>query len=190
VIKMLNSFFDKFIFTNNLKYKHNNFYLVNLPFLIIPTELITSIAKAEDTEMNRDIYYAIKETTWKKLIQQFTFDPHLNPDKALTLLEEFFTAAGWGAIKNVDIDKAEKRAIVVIDNAPLPKSKNIPKLPLHHFLRGILAGIFSDYFKTEIDCLESDCISEGNPNCKFILKEEKDFDFSKKDVKMQLENNI
>ena len=183
---MLNSFFDKFIFTNNLKYKHNNFYLVKLPFLIIPTELIASLTLSTDAEMDKKIYASVKETTRKKMIPQFTLDPDLTPDKTLKLLEDFFSAAGWGQIKNADLDPKKKRAIVVISHAPrsLPKTKS--DAPIHHFLRGILAGIFSDYFKTDMDCIETDCIAEGNRTCQFILKKAGKFDLTKEDAKEQL----
>jgi len=185
-LKMLNSFFDKFIFTNNLKYRHHNFYLVKLPFLIVPTELITAISNENDMELNQKIYSVIKNSTRKKLIQQFTFDVKLSRGKVLNLVEEFFTASGWGEIKNIDIDPKGKRAIVVISNAPDSTSKNRPKISVHHFLRGILAGIFSNYFKTSVDCVETECIAEGKTSCKFTLKKNTDFDFSKKDTKVQL----
>lgn len=185
--EMLNNFFDRFIFTNNLKYVHNNFYLINLPFLIIPNELLVGLVRRENTELNKDIYYTIRSATRRSLVRQFNLDFRLEGERALNLVEQFFTAAGWGGIKRTDLDAEKHRAIVSVSNSPIAQTlKGKVTRPVDHFLRGILAGLFSDFFKTDVECFEKECIATNQKECLFIIKPLHDFDFSKKETRRQL----
>ena len=82
---MLNSFFDKYIFTNNLKYKNNNFFLMNIPFAIIPVEVLVAISNQKDTEVKRVLYSSVKENTRKNLIRQFELEFGMDKRKVMTL---------------------------------------------------------------------------------------------------------
>jgi len=184
---MLNSFFDKYIFTNSLKYTHNNFYLLNIPFAIVPVEVLVSIAKQNDPELKRTLYSAIKENTRKKLIKQFTLDFGLEKKKALSLFESFFTASGWGKIQTIDLDFESNRAILTVENSPVAASlKGEVSWPVDIFLRAVFAGIFSEVFGVDVECVESECSAVTGERCKFIIKSEKEFDVSKKMVRDQL----
>ena len=57
---MLNTFFDKYIFTNGLRYTHYNFFLMNVPFAVVPVDVLVGLAKIEDLEANRQVYAALK----------------------------------------------------------------------------------------------------------------------------------
>ena len=150
--KMLNPFLDKFIFTNSLKYRNSNFFLLNMPFLIAPTELLIALSSSEDEELNKKLYYIIKEATRTNLLKQFHLDFGIEGEKAIKLFEEFFTASGWGEIKNINLKMQEKKAIVQVKNSPI-------SAPLHgkvkheadHILRGIFAGLFSHIFKKNVE---------------------------------------
>jgi predicted hydrocarbon binding protein len=184
---MLNSFFDKYIFTNTLKYKNNNFFLLNIPFAIIPNELIVSISSQNNIEFNRIIYSMIKESTRKNLVRQFAFDFKIDRKKAMQLFETFFTASGWGKIQNIDTDFEGKRAILTVENSPVASSlKGKVNFPVDIMLRAIFAGIFSEVFEINVDCVESECVAAGGDRCKFIVKPENEFDLSKKAVRDQL----
>ncbi|MCX6801255.1 MAG: hypothetical protein NTZ73_03635 [Candidatus Diapherotrites archaeon] len=184
---MLNSFFDKYIFTNNLKYTHNNFYLVNIPFLIVPVEVITSAVEVPDAELHKKIYEVIKKNVKSDLMRQFDIDFGLNKEKALELLTTFFTASGWGKIQMIDLDFNAKRAILLVENSPVAAAlKGKVSWPVDAMLRGIFAGIFSNVFGIDVDCVESECAALNSPNCKFIIKPQSEFDLSTKEVRDQL----
>ena len=184
---MLNRFYDKFIFTNALKYKHGNFFLINMPFLIIPTELLVSLSAKDDEELGKEIYYLIKDATRKNLLKQFDLDFGLKGGQAVKFIEEFFSASGWGEIKNIDLNIPKKQAIVQVKNSPIA-------FPLHgkvkheadHILRGVFAGLFSKIFKTGVECVELRCAALNRDECEFIIKEQKHFDLKKKQVLRQL----
>ena len=187
VILLLNTFFDRFIFANALTYKHNNFYLVNTPFVISPTDILVSLVAQNDTDLNTKIYYAIKESTKKNLLKQLDLDLRVENEKAISLFTEFFTASGWGKLEIIDIDSKEKRAILSLENSPFASALRWKtNKPVDHFMRGLLAGFFSKLFKLEVDCVETKCAAMNHNFCEFIIKSRIDFNFKLEEVKDQL----
>jgi predicted hydrocarbon binding protein len=187
-LEVINQFLDKYIFTGGLKYVHNNFFLMEIPFLMVPSNLLISLSLKKDASFNREIYYSFKQSMSQSLKKQFGIDFKEEGDRGLDLVENFFTSFGWGLLKNVDVDIKKKRAIVIVNNSPVAlKLEGKAKEPVDHFLRGILAGIFSDYFKTEVECVETKCTALNNNHCEFVIKEKKEFDFSKKITRNQLD---
>ncbi len=184
---MLNSFFDKFIFTSTLKYTHHNFYLVNIPFLIAPIDSLSSIAAVQDVEFQKKIYISIKNGTMDKLVNEFGSNFGLEKGKELHLIEDFFTASGWGKLESIDLQMEGKKAIIVLENSPFVSAlRGKTTLPVDTFLRGMLAGLFSKIFLEDVDCVEVECAALSGDKCKFIIKQKTEFDFSNIVVQQQL----
>jgi predicted hydrocarbon binding protein len=184
---MLNSFFDKFIFTSTLKYTHNNFYLVEIPFLIAPLESLIGLAGVQDSEFLKRIYLEVKKSTSEKLMKEFGANFGVEQKKELELVETFFSASGWGLIQNIDVEADGKRAIIVLDNSPFAAAlKGKTQFAADTFLRGALAGIFCKIFNEDIDCVEAECAAISGERCKFIIKPKTEFDFNNKVVQEQL----
>lgn len=188
---MLNSFYDKFIFTNGLQYKHNNFYLLNLPFVIAPNEIFIGLLEQDDEAFERKLYYSTKDSVKKHFMSEVDTDFGLKGEKLVNFLETYFVSSGWGTISNVDLDFENKKAIVKVSNNPfsIHLHKKVSS-PCDHFLRGIFAGIFSRIFNAEIDCVEVHCAALGESDCEFIIKKKEDFDIAHKEVRRQLEIEI
>ncbi len=184
---MLNQFYDKFLFTNTLKYQHNNFYLLNMPFLMMPIEIAAAISAVTDTEFQKKVYTAIKQHTKENLTQQFSISVGLEKKKELDLFKDFFTASGWGNIQTIDLELEAKRAIILVENSPFAAAlKGKQPTPADTILRGVLAGIFSKIFGEDIDCVETECMAQNNERCKFIIKPKLEFDFANQVVQQQL----
>ncbi|OQA30939.1 MAG: V4R domain protein [archaeon ADurb.Bin336] len=184
---MLNNFFDKFIFTSTLKYTQNNFYLIDIPFFIAPTETLTSLCEVQDIEFHKKIYESVKKNTSENLMKEFGAKIGNDKKKQIDFLNNFFIASGWGKIQIIDLQLEGKKAIIVLDNSPFAsKLRGKTQLPADVFLRGTLAGIFSKIFEDNIDCVESECVALNNERCKFIIKPKIEFDFTHKIVMDQL----
>ncbi|MBN2127738.1 MAG: 4-vinyl reductase [Candidatus Diapherotrites archaeon] len=184
---MLNSFYDKFIYTSGLKYKDNNFTLINLPFMIVPVELMIALLRKDDPELGQLIYYSIKDSTEKHLLKQFDVDFGLGGEKALRFIEEFFSASGWGAINQVDLNFKKKQAIVSVQNSPFAFAlKGQVKSETDHYLRGILAAAFSDLFKEKVECVETKCIALNANSCEFIIKPASELNFENPSTRRQI----
>jgi len=184
---MLNAFLDKFIYTSTLKYVHNNFYLAEVPFTIVPTDLLVGVCADQNPDFDRLLYYDVKNSTLKRLIKQFDVQFGMQGDGSLKLLEDFFVASGWGSIEVENIDPKEKRAIIKVTNSPISTSlKGKVEFPVDHMLRGVFAGMFSNYFKTPVECVETKCFAMNDPQCEFVIKKLEDFDFGNKLTRRQL----
>ena len=185
---MLNRFYDKFIFANSLKYKHSNFFLANLPFLVCPAELLVGLLETNDKEFEKKLYLAIRESVAKHLIPELGKEFGFKGEEMVNFFERYFVASGWGKISNVDLDFKAKKAIVKVSNNPIAsRLHKKAKMPADHILRGIIAGVFSRVFKEWVDCVETHCCALGESDCEFIVKRQPEFDFSDKRVRQQLE---
>ncbi len=185
---MINSYYDKFIFTNSLSFRNNNFFLIDIPFVMMPNELIVGLLSHSDSAFNKKIYYSVREAVVKELVKDFRIDFKADGLKAIEVIEQYFSASGWGSIENVQVDKEKFRAIIHVSNNPFAsrlfgKSKE----PVDHLFRGIFAGLFSVAFEKKMECVELHCVARGEQDCEFVIKEQCDFDVSKKEVQNQLE---
>ena len=188
---MLNTFYDRFIFTNGLKYRHSNFFLINLPFLICPTEILSGMLNTDNPDFERHLYYNVKQSVSQRLVGQFGLEFGFKGEKMVNFLEQYFVASGWGGISNVDLDFEGKKAIVRVVNNPLTgQLRGKVKTPSDHILRGIFAGLFSKVFNESVECVETHCIALGEEDCEFIIKRQSEFDVSDKRVQEQLELEI
>lgn len=183
---MLNSFFDRFIFANALQYKENNFYLANLPFVILPVSVLISIAERNDMPLNLSLYYSVKDSVVFSLRKEFELDFGTEGKKSLDFMRSFFVASGWGSIEFIDVNFQNGRAIVLVDNSPVARNVANAKAPCDTFLRGFLAGLFSVYFKINVDCVEAKCIALGSPHCEFVIKPLREFNFDSSLTRAQL----
>lgn len=183
---MLNQFLDKYIFTNTLTYKQNNFHLVNIPFLIFPVDLLVELIKESDIGKRKEIYYKIKESSANYFLPKFD-EIKLDGKKQLDFVKTFFIASGWGSINLIDVDFEGKKAIIIVENSPFVKQlKGKVDFEVDLILRGVFASLFSEIFKENIECVESECGAVNGEKCKFIIKPASEFDFNNKVVRNQL----
>ncbi len=183
---MLNQFLDKYIFTNTLNYKQNNFSLVNIPFLIFPTDLLLELISDKDVLKRKELYYKIKESSTKYFMPKFK-ELRMDGKKQIDFVKTLFVASGWGSISFIDLDFEGKKAIVIIENSPFAnKLKGKVDFGVDIIFRAVLASLLSVVFSCEIDCVESECQAVSGEKCKLILKPTVEFDFNSKIVREQL----
>ena len=183
---MLNRFYDKYIFTNTLKYTHNNFSLVNIPFLMVPLDILSTLVSTQDLEKHKEIYSSFKESTKDNFMPKFK-ELGIEESKRLEFVKAFFIASGWGFIQIINLEKETKKAIVTVDNSPFASSlQGKSKIAVDSIIRGVLSGLFSNLFEDDVDCVEVECVALGSKNCKFIIKPKSEFDLEKEIVREQL----
>jgi len=182
---MLNSFYDKFIFTNNIKFKENNFFISQLPFVIMPANIL-ALHSNENTQENKAIYYLFKESS-KNFFDAFKQVFSISNEKIIDFTLLYFSASGLGKFTLIDLNEKNKKAIISVQSNPFAKSIQFKaKSNADHMLRGMLAGIFSKAFNAEIDCIETKCSAVNSNECIFVLQEKNSFDFTEQIVREQL----
>lgn len=185
---VLNNFFDKFIFTSQLRFKDSNFFVLDIPFVIVPVDILLGFSEMDDPPINKAIYYAYKSSTLKRLIPKF--QAGATKQKFLDLSQAFFGASGWGISNNIQIDEVNHRAVVVVSHSPLARIlQGKTTHPCDHYTRAILAAIYSAYFETSVECVETECAALRPGDCTFVLKPLNEFDFTKDETQRQLSLN-
>lgn len=185
---MLNNFYDKYIFTGALKYQHHNFYLMGIPFVIAPLEVLLHEKLANDHEFNKKLYYSVREGMLKSVKSEFGVDFSLEGQQGLSLLEAYFSASGFGQVSQFDRDNETSRAIMIVNNSPFAFAlKGKTQSPVDHYLRGTFAGIFSAFFGKKVDCVETECAALSAQRCRFIVKQNHELDFSNALVRQQVD---
>ncbi len=183
---MLNKFLDKYIFTSTLKYTNHNFYLLNIPFVIAPVDILINLLSSQDINEHKKIYSSFKNSTIQNFIPRFS-DLKIPEKKEIDFVKTFFVAFGWGAIEIIDFDEATKRAIIIVENSPFAKElAGKTKFPIDTILRGVFAGLFSAMLKEDLDCVETECVALNSKACKFVVKQKNEFDLEKQIVRDQL----
>jgi len=185
---LINSFYDKFIFTNSVFWRNNNFFLMDIPFVMLPTDIITGLISENNHDFNKKIYSIVRNSVKKNLVKEFRLDFKADGTRAVEVVEKYFSFSGWGNIENVQIDAPNARALVNVSNNPFANALlGKAKEPVDHVFRGIFAGLFSAAFEKELDCVETHCLALGEKQCEFVIKQQHEFDVSKKETQNQLE---
>ena len=185
---MLNKFYSQFDMTGNLHYLHNNLYLMNIPFFMLPIEALTGIIEIADFDIHKKIYTEVKKSTKERMKPKFApYYGTTDKKKEVNFIIEYLTYSGWGNVQIIDLEMETKRAIIVIENSPFASAlKGKIQLPADVIIRGILAGVFSKVFEEDIDCVEAECAAHTSERCKFIIKPKTEFDFANPLVQQQL----
>jgi predicted hydrocarbon binding protein len=82
-----------------------------------------------------------------------------------------YTALGYGITNLTAIDFERKAAEMhVRDSFECKRSSDPSGAPQSHFIRGLIAGWFSQLFETKMDVIETQCVAKGNPACVFQVQ--------------------
>ncbi len=182
---VLNNFLDRFIFTSQLRFKDFNFFLMDIPFVIVPVDILLGLGAMDKPEINKAIYYGFKHSALTNLMPKFKVEG--NKQKFLDLSQNFFAASGWGVCKNLELDETNKRALVTLSFSPLARSlQGKVQHPADHYFRGVLAAVFCAYFGENVEVVESNCRALSQTDCTFVVKPLNEFDFSKEETQRQL----
>jgi len=86
-------------------------------------------------------------------------------------LLSLYTAAGWGVATVSELDEESRRAVVRLEeNFECQPHKGELSAAYSHFVRGDLAGLFGEVFRTRVRCVETRCVAKGDEFCEFSIK--------------------
>ncbi|MEM2918043.1 MAG: V4R domain-containing protein [Candidatus Altiarchaeota archaeon] len=94
-----------------------------------------------------------------------------NYEEKLRNIEHYFKECGFGDLKIDEFSFEEKKAKIKLLNSIFPKyyANTKSKGTVCYAIVGLLLGIFSKIFMTEVECKEVKCVANNDPNCEFIL---------------------
>lgn len=83
--------------------------------------------------------------------------------------ENVFTLAGFGKMEVVSWDVQKKEMIYRVYDSTVAKMYGNVGRAVDHIPRGWFAGASSVFFKTDVDCVETKCLSKGDEFCEFLV---------------------
>ena len=87
-----------------------------------------------------------------------------NYDYALKLI----SATGWGRA-NVESASEDLKTVVVRVERSFEGEDRKSEHPTSIFVRGFISGMFESLTERQHDCKEVECVSRGDPICKFVI---------------------
>ncbi|MBO3832474.1 MAG: hypothetical protein FGF51_03700 [Candidatus Brockarchaeota archaeon] len=93
-----------------------------------------------------------------------------DPEALVGLGKAYFRTSGWGIIDvaRISVEKGEAQ-VRVYESFECETGKG-SETPYGHFLRGILAGFFTNIFQKEAKAVETKCVAKGDPYCEYMIK--------------------
>ena len=139
--------------------------------------------------MGKECYYSAKLTTHNHLTSLLEKEYGLVHYKLEQWMRDVAELMGWGVFTILNVDWKKKEALITVKDSPVAKEMGRVNYAVDHVSRGATAGAISIIFRTNIDVIESKCISKGDIVCEFVVKPNKKFSFRDKLVKQQMYNN-
>jgi predicted hydrocarbon binding protein len=83
---------------------------------------------------------------------------------------DLYSSAGWGVLNALNVDTTQGTVEVrAIDNFECLAHRGEGGVGYSHFLRGHLAGLFSELFSKRVEAVETNCIVQAAPHCTFNI---------------------
>ncbi len=145
--------------------------------VVVPSEFFAALRastarSAEAVGPARDAGYAagvaLYDTFGEWLAEHGQQPAELLPeDEFGTLLADFLTAAGWGALGVVALSDA----VMALDSTEWPEAEETAgaSAPSCHVGTGLLAGFLGRLADAPLAVLEVECRSAGAPHCRFVV---------------------
>jgi len=93
-----------------------------------------------------------------------------DPRALVGMAKAYFRTVGWGILDVVKMSlEAGEAQIRVYQSFECETGKG-SETPYGHFIRGILAGFFTEIFGEEAKAVETKCIATGDPYCEYMIK--------------------
>jgi predicted hydrocarbon binding protein len=97
-----------------------------------------------------------------------------NRGKFFDVLANVIKNMGFGEIEIVQVRPEQHVAIVQLKYNPFAKEYvkrfGFQKQNLDYHVAGMIAGYFTKFFGTEVECKEDSCMGRGQPTCKFTVR--------------------
>lgn len=169
-----------------LAFEKGKISLFEQPIVIMPVEEFSFMQEfLEQNGLENLIYYSAKHTGvhWlKKMVPKYKM-------KETDLIEwgcNILTLSGWGDLSLVKRDASRQNIVFELKGGAMGMEKKGKTYSTDNLLRGYVAAFATFAYKVDMDAIETHCLSKGDSECKYVVKQKKDFDISDPRVKKQL----
>ncbi len=162
--------FDLFKFSKLLDLSNGQMSLMNTPVNVVPTYLMCEqqrmlIEQLGFKDAYEKIYAYAKKGSFEYNSEFMKREKFSDKRKTIDWQTKLFAFAGWGELDRAFTDFNNTRFIAHFKNAPYPKSYGPAKYPVDFIGAGLIAGGLSALVGTDLDSVETKCVSRGDAFC-------------------------
>lgn len=138
--------------------------------MLIPRSLFPKLIGiyADNPELERGIYDMMHDTVYE-FCASFDDKQDLSPAELLRILMRLTKLNGYGHIEINDYAIEDTTAAFYVRNLPSEDMEHERAFKGDTYWAGMLAGGMSYVFQQEVNALETQCVLEGAPSCRFIV---------------------
>ena len=167
---MISAFLKKLLFVRQFSIEDGKIEMLGGREVMLPSSFIFAI------QDNKDIYEISKKLTFEK-IKELGDKIGSSEDGLIRNVKDIYETFGLGPLEIINLKNKEKEAIIAIKDSTIAKEylklKKQSKGPQCVLIAGILAGMFSYLFESDVNAIESKCSCSGSPYCLFNIKKNK-----------------
>ena len=185
------SLFKKLLIARQLEMERGVIKVMKNRMTLLPAPFMSYLLKTSKNpiKMGKECYYSAKLTTYNHLTYLLEEEYGLKHHKLEQWMRDVAELMGWGIFTVLNVSWEKKEALITIKDSPVANEMGRVGYAVDHVSRGAIAGAISIIFRTNIDVVESKCISRGDIVCEFVIRPNEKFSFSDKLVKQQLYKN-
>lgn len=166
---MLSEFLKRLLFARQFSFINGHIDLFGKSQVLLSSEMAVAVQESNPSKF----YETIKRTTMKD-IEFYARKLGVSVANMQPSVKNIFETYGLGSLDIVHLDANKKSAILIVkDSAIATTYVNMKKRsakPVCISTAGVLAGIMSYVFSTDVEAKETKCAVKGDPYCEFIIK--------------------
>lgn len=163
---MMSAFLKKLLFVRQFSMVDGKIEMLGKREIMLPSNFIFQI------QLNTKNMYEISKKSSYESMKEFGDKMGNSEEGLIKNLKDIYETFGFGQFELVDLKNDKKQAIIEIKDSSIAKEYSKTKKgkgPKCDMLAGILAGMFSYVFGSDVDATETKCLSTGNPYCIFNI---------------------
>jgi predicted hydrocarbon binding protein len=178
----------KLLIARQLEMERGSIKVLKNRMTMFPSAFFAYLLKVskDPIKMGKECYYAGKLTTYNHFTYLLEKEYGLVQHNLEKWMKEVAELGGWGEFDIINANWDKKEAVINIKNSPLSEFINKTTYSVDHVSRGATAGAISLIFRTDVEAIETKCVSKGDIICEFIVKPKEKFSFKERLVKEQL----
>ncbi len=144
-------------------------------YLLIRPETLASVQKQIETEVGAqragELLYAGGFTGGQLSGRKYRDAFEFTERQAVEFMCRMGGEIGWGRFRLLVLSPEKRLLQVEVDSSPFAVAYGEPTgQAVCHWIRGVLGGLVSGLFSTEVRAAEPLCLAKGDPVCRFVVE--------------------
>ncbi|NIN66729.1 MAG: hypothetical protein GTO63_18980 [Anaerolineae bacterium] len=160
---------------DNLEYsaEEGRIAFKGVPYMVIRPDTVVDFQKAVEAEVGdrvAEMMMAGGYTGGSRSSRRYKEVFNYSDEEIVAFMCRMGGEIGWGKFEVEKLDVDNRQLIVVVKNSPFAEAYGDAENGVCHMIRGVMAGMATGIFDTEVESEEVLCRAKGDELCRFVLK--------------------